>query len=875
MKSLNVKRIAALAAGAAILGATLATAGALTFSNTQIISAEGVPQVKIVVGDMAAASDGVAAANIATVIGNLAWRSQAVTATVAGASNLGCTVTGGAGAGTCAISNEKVTLSVTLPGVVSGAVGFNTYINDFVDKKLENRNKTGQDDKYNTSIDLTPFSATFGDNASVRKITASDFPTLSSPTVSDPYANKQYTEEQTLWVQSKAEYDSTLKKLVASNPHGAYKVEFTQDQSGIPVGTCDATVYSNLASPYNTAVYAGDYTKCPSTDLTERHRVHIGWLGDTYIISAMSAPTTTACTSMTTTTSECTGGSINLAKESAYGVVHVGENLTAGAYIIKLVDIEAPLGNGVEAAASIQVLDSTGTILKEDKISPPLTTSYSWTAPDGTKVRIRVYKTNPGYYAFAKWAEMAVYSQEFTLSDATDVNSDNKGWVVSLAWRNKDPTYNSSVADSLRKIILRDEDPTNILIKLGEGDTYNLIDKPTVYQLQYGGLTLGTGDYDSLSLTIIHQDFPVQVNVAASCSDSTNSTTLRDEYLLQVASSVKDAFQLSGPTTVNAQQFYVRLGNSTNIPAANQQIVFQQPGAGTCYYNMTATSISYLAGDATTDDTPVSIANYPTYWNTTIGGINAMNITFREAASVSSGVYDLFGLQILNDTDGSRKFLLSSTATQTMRYVGVTSAMGNDFALGTINAEEGYITERGSQFADVSTQSAAWKRARRLGEMKFFVKTTGTTPTTGTLVGPLGEGETANVGGGVSVKVMNITETVGACTSGGAGACLVTGTDQLTATPSVTTAIVPTPLNTATAKLVVLDKDADTAATLIVVGGNLVNTVADEVVKAGGIDLATEGVVVRAVGTKRILVAGYTGDQTTAAADQFIAELLK
>ncbi|MCX6775771.1 MAG: S-layer protein, partial [Candidatus Micrarchaeota archaeon] len=106
MKGLNVKRIAALAAGVAILGATLATAGAVTYSNTQIITAEGVPQVKVVVGANAAASDGVAAANIAALIGNLAFKSQAVTATVAGAANLGCTVSGAGGAGTCAVSNE-------------------------------------------------------------------------------------------------------------------------------------------------------------------------------------------------------------------------------------------------------------------------------------------------------------------------------------------------------------------------------------------------------------------------------------------------------------------------------------------------------------------------------------------------------------------------------------------------------------------------------------------------------------------------------------------------------------------------------------------------------------------------------------------------
>jgi len=74
VRSLNVKKIAALAAGTALVGAAVAAAGAITYSNTPIISESGVPQVKIVVGERAAASDGVVAANIAAMIGNLAWR---------------------------------------------------------------------------------------------------------------------------------------------------------------------------------------------------------------------------------------------------------------------------------------------------------------------------------------------------------------------------------------------------------------------------------------------------------------------------------------------------------------------------------------------------------------------------------------------------------------------------------------------------------------------------------------------------------------------------------------------------------------------------------------------------------------------------------
>jgi len=878
LKGLNVKRIAALAAGAAILGATLASAGAVTYSNTQIISAEGAPQAKIVVGEKAAASDGVAAANIAALIGNLAFKSQDITATVSGTANIGCTVTGGTGAGTCAVSNEKVTLEVTVPGTVGGVYPFNTYINDWVDKKLENRLKGTADDVYNTTLDLSPFATDVGvasTTYAVRKVTSTDFPALQSPTVTDPYANKQYTEYQSLWFQAHAEYSSnpTAKKLAATSPRGAYQIEFVHDQAGVPVGTCDATVLSNLGTDYqDNASYRGDYNLCADQDKTDRHRVHIGFLGDTYIISQMTAPDD--C-DLETALAECEGGSINLAKESAYGIVHVGENLTAGAYMLKLQDIEAPMYGQTQAAASIAIYDSTGTLLKEDKYYPS-TSSYTWTAPDGSKVRIKVYKTNPGYYAYAKWAEMAVYSSEFTLTDATELNADNDNWQVKLIWRNKDPTYASKDADALRKIILYDNfaDPSRIM---GSGDTYDYVTTPVAYQVEFGGITLGSADYDTLSLAIDYYNtaqFPVQTNFTAPCS-ATSSIELTNGNLLRVQSLVKDAFQISSDDgDFLANKFYYFMGNETDFgsPAgiAEGDIIFQKAG-GNCYFFTTSASVAYLGGDGTVDDSPVWYDDH-----VEVGDYNTSYINFREAASTSSGITDQWQIPIYRDTDHKDKFQLTSTTTAQITYIGVEGDdyVDADLAIGETTVEPGYYSERGSQFVGISPYGVSINRAKRLGELKFYVKSKGTNTTTGTTVGPLGEGESANVGGGVTIKVDSITETVGTCTAGPNAQCTVTGKEGLTATPSVAKAGVRVALNPSAQKLVVLDKDADKSATLIVVGGNLVNTVAAEVMQTTTINLATDKVVVRAVGTNRILVAGYTGADTLTAADQFIAALI-
>ncbi|VVC71848.1 Uncharacterised protein [uncultured archaeon] len=191
--------------------------------------------------------------------------------------------------------------------------------------------------------------------------------------------------------------------------------------------------------------------------------------------------------------------------------------------------------------------------------------------------------------------------------------------------------------------------------------------------------------------------------------------------------------------------------------------------------------------------------------------------------------------------------------------------------------EIGFITDRGSKFTSISSTSAAVKVAKKVCEAQYYMKTSGTAPNAPIQVGPLGEGEsTVGLAGGISIKVTQITEDVGTCTAGAAGStCQVTGLDALTATPSVTSTVIPTDLDTAANKLVVLDRDADTTATLIVVGGNQVNTVADEIIRSSAIDLRTTPVVVRAIGTNRILVAGFTAQDTVSAGDQFIQALIQ
>jgi len=79
----NLKKIGAIVAGAAILASSVAFAG-LMFGSTTLVDNTGAPVAKVVIGSNAQPSDGVAAALIAQKIVSAAWAQQTLTAQVSG-----------------------------------------------------------------------------------------------------------------------------------------------------------------------------------------------------------------------------------------------------------------------------------------------------------------------------------------------------------------------------------------------------------------------------------------------------------------------------------------------------------------------------------------------------------------------------------------------------------------------------------------------------------------------------------------------------------------------------------------------------------------------------------------------------------------------
>ncbi|MBI4399313.1 S-layer protein [Candidatus Micrarchaeota archaeon] len=904
MKSMNVKRIAALAAGTALLSMSLVAAD-VTFQNQQVINQNGQPVVKVVVGANAQASDGVAAANIAATIGNMAFKSQTITATVQGQATCAVDAAASGAAGTCAISNEKVTLEVTLPGVVSGAYKFSTLINDYADKFVADRQTVGDAgasvaNNYSTNNEIKPTlsltppaetARTTGVDADQTgnppglKIQGSDFSPLQSSTLRDPQAGNSYTEEQRVWVGAATQYDDVLRQVVSKSGGRvptttlAYVVDFTHDSYGVPVSTCTS---------YNST------TICSENDLTDRHRVPVKFLGEDWIISQLTPPgglTATGNSQPGTVTINFTNnelgkrsqgtarGTVGLAKESAYGVIKVGENLSAGAYSVKLVDIT--LGNtAADQRASFEIYDANGVKVKEDQQAPGGT--YTFNAPDGSKVRVRVYKTNPGYTLAAKWAELAIYSQEVTLSDNSQIdNAENRYWKSYIYWSNNP---NNNNVPTLKTIIIQNEDPTSSTLKLQKGGTINLIGKPAIMQLQFDGTDLADpADYDGITYTLTQTTLSF-LNTTSQCQTGNQST------FLLVSSGKTDAFSGSLlPGTV--QQFFIDMqirASGAGVGAAVE--VYALQSGQSCYtrnqlalavLNTTNATFNYQPGDGN---------NEVITWRPSIGAGNTTlnqnsNIQLREITMTLTqtgfAAVDLY----VNNESGSFAFSNSSTTNKGLYRPTTSTATGSGMgpAYTGVSAAQsvdpGYVTERGSVFNGQSTTSAQIKGAKKVANAVYFLKTAGSSPSAPVQV-TLGEGESSSLGSGVTVKVKTITETVGACTAaGGSAACSVdqSGVSALLSTGKASEQVVTRfPVE---ANLVVLDSDAGGVANVISVGGPAVNTITKQAVTGSALDpdkdasaWADGKVYAQKIGNT-IVVAGGSASDTMEAAKRFIAGL--
>ncbi len=558
MNRLSTKRIAAVAAGAALLGVGLAFAGPVTFQNVQIIGSSGQPLVQIVVGSKAAISDGIAAANIAAAIGNLAYTSVAVTATVntSNANNVLHVTVSNPGAAT--ITNQQVWLNTTGATTVSGAYSFTALIGSVLNRAVQvgapQYTKVAQGNTnyaYPESASLTvspaasPYSAlgsvprttvtttsgggmayssfTNSSDDNILEVTASQLPSLLANSGS-------YGESELLWLTGFPVFDqaSGVNAFTIQSVGGAYQVAFAKPI--VMSTTSGGTGVNNAAFKFLGQNWTIIGYELPGAS--------------TYNITLGAGSGTKTATSTTVVN----GGHLIVASSlSPLATIYVGQNLTGGAFKAQLTDIGQPNSNGVSPAAIN--LYYNGALTNVTSIQPGTTASFN---VSGVKVYLKVNQTFAGLYAYQKYAKMQLYSNVFKLNDGSTYNQTNDpGWNVNLLWTN---TSSSGNAIALQGILVYNATPGTLM----QGQSFTFIHNPAAWSVQFLGDTLGS-NYDPLNWkTSSTSSAKFQLVTSTFSATSTgvngsiNNITEPAQYLT-LTSSINNAFSFGGQQGSTAQ----------------------------------------------------------------------------------------------------------------------------------------------------------------------------------------------------------------------------------------------------------------------------------------------------------------------------------
>ncbi len=920
VKSLNVKKIATAAAGAAMLGA--AFAGAVQVDSAGLENfpfySNGAPNLKIVVGGSAAASDAVAAANIAAMIGNLAYTSKDIT--VLGTDLLSCS---GGTAGTTS-SSDSVSLEVTTPGVNPNvAYQMKTYIEGYLDANVT-------DDKTDSMTgSLTILADSSGTSSSGgRKVTNSETSLAFKGTVTDAEVSKSYTEDERYYLYAKTQYDTSSKSVKAKTPQIAYEAVFTD-----PVQVCTE--------------FTPDDSVCTDTYKTSKHRMKIKLLGSDWVIFGMDNFPSDGTVNTT--------AQLQLGKEIQFKeFMQIGDEVSNAAGIkAKLKDISAvPTGTSQLLSSSFEIFDANGNLIDTSTLQE--NGEYNQNG-----IVIRVFEVFAGL-GQTSYAKVSIFSDKLTLQHGSVVSTDNQNWRVNLVGGG------TSFGSSLRKIQLTRQ----VVDDFSTGGSVTFLQKPQLMKLTFNGLEDVT--YDSLSFNTGERNFPV-----SSTDTSTNgqsyvrlTSTLTSPFDFGSTSSntlyyVTDATAAGNATqgTVFYQDsttglFVPFFGSSATSAAVTGNVSFStavttlgvSTGAAIYVYNNTGvqcttggwtngTQLSANSSWATTGWTPGSAfavtggtplttgytaasftgnltltastlvsgctgnatLSFESYNGTLTPGLGTTGVTYTlgnnyvkytygatsqnlrfNSQAIEASTTDPDGTDMViwipeftkdDDTtpgafaldvgygDQSSPRLAPGSGTATAQYQGtylVTSVTGTAY-------EAGYVSPRGSKLESIGLNDATIKYATSLSHALYTLSSAGVDTTANTATNDFKAGETALEDAGYKVVVKGIAA---AGTGSGTGGS-VSGVDGLQ--PSQSQAFSVTPIDTSSSPLVVRDSGAGTQP-LIVVGGPLVNSVASSALQGAPAPSASDEAVVKVQGD-RILVYGYTASDTTSAANSLISWL--
>jgi len=232
---------------------------------------------------------------------------------------------------------------------------------------------------------------------------------------------------------------------------------------------------------------------------------------------------------------------------------------------------------------------------------------------------------------------------------------------------------------------------------------------------------------------------------------------------------------------------------------------------------------------------------------------------------------DYLGAGIYNNSvTATPNYVLNYSAGGQHNNVTYTSTQGQ-----SINVQTGFRTEKGSKVASISASQDTFQMATAIDQLQFALTTTASNSVVSKAYksfGPYSVGQATNL--------PNVT--IGAVTAtpvlSGSSNYTILGEANLTATPSIAEATTPVLLKnlSSTAPLVVLNSTANQGSNLILVGSGYVNSLSAQLESAynltSQITPSETQPIVQAYGN-RILVAGYTANQTWSGANSFINEL--
>ena len=703
MKSLNVKRIAAVAAGAAMLGAAFATAvtvdsegvGNFKFFNN------GEPGVKVVVGSAAMASDAVAAANIAAMLGNLAYTTAQVNAP----------------------ASTGVQLEVTAPtsggaGVTAGAYGFESFVNDNVDASAENV----RTDTSSTTGLLT------GVTTSAKKISDDQTVLLSLPNNGKLAIDAlDITEEQNVYLNAHVMYGTAddTKQLIARQMIGAYEVTFSD------------------SLPYCLDTARSDATCVSDNDKFEMNSKSIYVFGEPWTVSNMSLNASGI-------------HAITLGKSSAdlnnVKLVTGQELIAPNGVHIKVTDVTAPgYGSNNLARVGFDFVSADGASTVSKGVNELETLEKL-----GVNVKVESVVGSTAY--------VSVYADELELTSGSDI-PDHGDWKVLLTAQNNSASSGISrikfYTDTYPETSRGDNDfrageSTELItgspsmkitfkgLDLGDSDYDSLTfdkftdsSKSVFRSASDGSATAMTGTMDF-------------IRVRSDRSDAFQFTS-------PVTASTNEVYVAVGANTTTAdgvlagQVLFESAGNwynTTQYSSGNGTALFLNVGAAT-----TVNLPYYYSGDSN-EGAPQNITFYTQAATKFFGAVAANDyVQLKVFEAVNESQATNTATSYWNATykadSGFKNSASSDDSDKLTAYVAVADASSST------SLEQGFTSSRGSKLASMSSGTVKLNYAKKLGHAVFELSKSASSVVTasGASVVTANSDGTVDVGGGYMVKV--------------------------------------------------------------------------------------------------------------------------